>query len=209
LTAAAGSLICNANAAAELEIIVAADPDDDATLSVFTEAEHQSLPSQLRVWVAPERYGYTNLHVYLNELARLASGEWLMWFNDDMRLLTAGWDDEVREHRPAVLWPRANHVHHANIAPAWPKAWSDATGHASPVSHMDTYWQRVGEALGRHDPVNFKILHDRADVTGNHADQTYAEGREQLGAEGMVPGWDENAFHHQVAVDSEIIRGLL
>ena len=94
-----------------------------------------------------------------------------------------GWDPVVRQHRqhrPAALWPRADHVHHANIAPIWPKEWADAPGYASPASHMDTYLQWLGEGLGRHDKVPIEIVHDRPGVTGSHDDQTYAEGRQPL-----------------------------
>jgi len=131
---------------------------------------------------------------------------WVMWWNDDMTMVTQGWDKVVRANRPAVLWPKANHVHHANIAPAWPKAWSDVMGHVSPTTHMDTYLQRLGEALGRHDRVAVEIVHDRADVTGGHDDVTYAEGRKVLGPEGMV---DEPFPHGQVSVDAAKIRQLL
>lgn len=185
-----------------IEIIVAVDPDDDATLKA-------TLPWWLELWVAPERYGYTGLHRYLNHLAVMASGTWLQWWNDDMRMLTEHWDDVVTEHRPAILWPYANHVEHANIVPAWPKAWSDAMGHVSPTSHMDTYLQYLGGALDRHDRVEIRVLHDRADVTGNHDDQTYAEGRKLLGPEGMVPGFDMTAVGAQLAIDAELIRKLL
>lgn len=199
---ATDSLIHTAADRLALEIIVAVDPDDD-------EVKSAAYPWPVELWVAPERYGYTQLHKYLNALAEQATGEWLMWFNDDMRMLTRGWDSIITSHRPAVIWPRANHVHHANIAPAWPRAWSNATGRASPTSHMDTYWQRVGEALGRHDQVDVEIFHDRADVTGGHDDQTYAEGRKLLGSEGMIPGWDESEFQQQVTRDVAIIRDAL
>ena len=107
-----------------------------------------------RCWVAPERYGYTGLHLYLNELAKLAEGAWCQWFNDDMRMQTWNWDTAVRQNRPAILWPSANHCHHANICPAWPKAWSDALGHVTPTTHLDTYLQYLGEGLGRHDRID-------------------------------------------------------
>lgn len=203
---AVSSLTENAGNVDLLEITVAVDPDDDATIAL---GHGETLPRPARLWIAPERYGYTSLHKYINALSVTAHGTWLMWFNDDMRMLTRNWDEVIREHRPAVIWPGANHVHHANIAPAWPRAWSDALGYASPSSHMDTYWQRVGEALDRHDRVPVEIFHDRADVTGGHADQTYEEGRKLLGSEGMVPDFDSGSFHRQVAVDAEIIRGLL
>jgi hypothetical protein len=99
---------------------------------------------------------------------------------------TPGWDTFVCNHRPAILWPEANHVLHANIAPIWPTSWALANGHVTPTTHMDTFLQRVGEYLGRHDRIPVSIEHQRADVTGLHDDQTYAEGRKKLGPEGMV-----------------------
>ena len=198
------SLLDRAADPRRIEVIVAFDPDDELTIRALPELNCVALP-----WRTPERYGYTRLHAYLNPLAKLAKGTWCMWWNDDMRMQTPGWDTVIRANRPAVLWPAANHVHHANIVPAWPRAWSDATGHASPTSHMDTYLQWLGEALGRHDRIPVEVLHDRADVTGNHDDATYAEGRKLLGSEGMVPGFDAAAVREQIEVDARIIRGLL
>lgn len=206
LLRAVESLIGHAARPGEIEVIVAFDPDDptalDAADALF-EVPH------VTVWDAPERYGYTGLHLYLNQLAKMATGTWCMWWNDDMVMQTPGWDLIVRANRPAILWPAANHVHHANIVPAWPRAWSDALGRVSPTSHMDTYLQYLGEALGRHDRIPVEVLHDRADVTGGHDDQTYAEGRKLLGPEGMVPGFDGAAVRAQVEADAAIIRGLL
>jgi len=181
-----------------VEVIIAADPDDTATRQAV-------LPAQARIWVAPERYGYTRLHDYLNQVVKLARGEWCLWWNDDMVMQTQGWDLVIRKSRPAILWPRANHVHHANIVPAWPRAWSDAMGYVSPTTHMDTYLQRLGEALGRHDRADIDVVHDRADVTGNHDDQTYAEGRKLLGSEGMHGEFPD----HLIAGDAAKIRALI
>lgn len=196
------SLLDKAAEPDDIEIIIAADPDDPGTL-------RSPLPPQARLWVAPERYGYNRLHDYLNPLARMAAGTWCAWWNDDMRMLTAAWDQVITGHRPAILWPQANHVAHANIAPVWPRAWSDALGRVTPTSHMDTYLQWLGETLGRHDRIPVDIVHDRADVTGGHDDQTYAEGRRLLGSEGMVPGFDTAAIRALIEADATVIRGLL
>jgi hypothetical protein len=204
LRAAVGSLLHCADEPGEIEVIVAIDPDDTATA-----AAAPSLPPQVRLWTAPERFGYERLHDYLNPLAKMASGTWCLWFNDDMRMQTRGWDTVVRRNRPAILWPHANHVHHANIAPAWPRAWTDALGHVTPTTHMDTYLQYLGEALGRHDKIPVEIVHDRADVTGGHDDQTYAEGRKLLGSEGMASSFDPATIRAQVVDDTLRIERLL
>lgn len=203
---ALASLLDHASRPADIEVIVAMDPDD-TTAGDVADALHAE--PNIRIWQAPERFGYNRLHDYLNPLAKMAEGTWCLWFNDDMTMQTPGWDQVIRANRPAILWPKANHVHHANIVPAWPRAWSDATGHASPTSHMDTYMQWLGDALGRHDRIDVEVLHDRTDVTGNHDDQTYAEGRKLLGSEGMVPGFDAAAVREQIEQDARIIRGLL
>jgi hypothetical protein len=201
LAEAVASLLDHAEKPDQVEVLVACDPDDPCTMSA-------SLPGQSVIVPMPERFGYYRLHEYVNRLARIAAGDWLHWWNDDMRMTTDGWDTEVLEHRPAVLWPYANHVGHANICPAWPRAWSDAMGHVSPTMHLDTYLQNVAEALGRHDRTGVHIIHERSDVTGDakHDDATYREGRWTLGPEGMVP---EPFPYDQQAADIELLRGML
>jgi hypothetical protein len=184
-----------------LEAIVAVDPDDHETQWKAV------LPLGARLWVAPERYGYQQLHYYLNQLAPLARGRWLMWWNDDMRMQTQGWDTVIRHAPQGVLWPTANHVHHANIVPIWPKAWSDAAGMVCPTMHMDTWLQYAAEQLGLHHKVPIEVIHDRADVTGGHDDQTYAEGRGPMGPEGMSPAWGDAV--RQLPAWVAAVRGVL
>ena len=44
-----------------------------------------------------ERYGYNNLHKYVNGLAEHSQGSWLFFWNDDAVMQTAGWDSRIRE----------------------------------------------------------------------------------------------------------------
>ncbi len=202
LRASIDSLLRLAHTRTAVEVLVAADPDDFGTEIAAQEAG-------ARCWVAPERYGYTGLHHYVNELAKRAHGEWCLLWNDDMRMQTWNWDTVIRGHRPAILWPQANHAHHANIAPVWPRAWTDAIGHVSVTSHNDTYLQYLGEALSLHERLPVEVLHDRADVTGGHNDATFADGRGLIGPDAMVPGFDGASVRAQVEADAAIIRRLL
>jgi hypothetical protein len=175
----------------DIEVLIAMDPDDPARPVAEGIFASQPDTQNVRIWTAPERYGYTGLHHYLNALAKQARGAWIMWWNDDMVMQTEGWDSIVIDSPQGVLWPHANHVGHANIAPIWPKAWSDANGYVTATTHMDTWLQYVAEQLGCHHKVPIEIIHDRADVTGNHDDETYAEGRKLLGPEGMAPDFQQ------------------
>jgi hypothetical protein len=72
--------------------------------------------------------------------------------------------------------------------------------------HPDTYIQGIGNELGRLRRIPVQILHDRADLTGFHGDDTYQEGRGLLGPEGMAPGWDRDAAGALVASAARKIR---
>ena len=186
----------------QVEILVALDPDE------YPASAAWDLPGQVRLWGAPQRYGYAGLQHYANHLLAMASPDatWLLNWNDDATMLTAGWDLVIRGQEPAILWSAANHNPGACMFPAWPAAWSRTLGHVSPVPHIDTYLQWLGEDLGLLRKIPVEVLHDRADLTGSHDDATYAQGRKRLGAEGMVPGGipDRGA----VARDAETIRQL-
>ena len=151
-----------------VQVLVAADPDDEATLGA-------ALPAQASLWTAPERYGYPQLHRYVNALAGQADGDWLMLWNDDARILTPGWDQAIAAAPQAVLWPHSNDIPTCNTFPIWPRTWADRLGHVSLSPHCDSWIQFLGQTLGLHERVAVDILHDRADLTGGHDDQTRAE----------------------------------
>jgi hypothetical protein len=162
------SLLNHAERPGGIEILIAADPDDPATARA-------DIPWQATVWTAPERYGYDRLHEYVNRLANRATGDWLMLWNDDARMLTEHWDTLVAEHPPAALWPHSNDVPGCNTFPLWPRTWTQTLGHVSLSPHCDSWIQHLGTELGLHPRVDIEILHDRADLTGGHDDQTRAE----------------------------------
>lgn len=151
-----------------LQVLVAADPDDPATARA-------ALDMSAVVWVAPLRYGYANLHKYVNRLATMAHGKWLMLWNDDARMLTEGWDAVVTDQQPGVLWPHSNDLPGCNTFPIWPAAWTTALGHVSLSPHCDSWIQHLGDTLGLQRRIPVTVLHDRADLTGGHDDATRAE----------------------------------
>ncbi|WP_433364068.1 glycosyltransferase family 2 protein [Streptosporangium sp. CA-115845] len=163
-----GSLRVMADNPDGLEILVAADPDDPDT-AVAAER------SRAICWVAPTRYGYHRLHEYANHLARLASGEWLLLWNDDARMLTPGWDSRVEEADRGVLWPAHNDSHLLDIFPIVHRSIVETLGHFSLSPHCDSWMQDIATAVGAHHRIPVTILHDRHDLTGGHNDQTWRD----------------------------------
>ena len=200
LVVSVNGLLDLADTPSEVEVLVATDPDDTG---IYVGGDYGD-GGKVWVWQAPERYGYARLHEYYNALASIASGEWLMIWNDDARMITPGWDTVIAAQPPGVLWMKANHCGGGNLFPAWPRAWSEALGHVSLVPHCDMWIQHIGQALGCQRQVPVEILHDRKDVTGGHDDQTYAEGRGPLGPNGMTGAFPAEL----VREDAAVIRSL-
>lgn len=163
-----GSLRAMADDPDRLELLVAADPDDPDTAAA-------ARASRAHCWTAPERYGYHRLHEYVNRLARQASGQWLLLWNDDARMLTTGWDTVAEQAPPGVLWPSHNDSPLLNIFPIAHRSIIEAIGHVSLSPHCDSWLQDVATAAGAHHRIPVGILHDRHDLTGGHDDQTWRE----------------------------------
>jgi hypothetical protein len=203
LVVSVGSLVTTASRPENVEVLVMGDPDDIASIPA---AWRYPAPRQVRAWIAPERYGYGRLHEYYNALAARAGGDWLLIWNDDATMLTDGWDEIIEAAGPAVLWLEANHSPQANMFPAWPRAWYEAAGRVSGSPHCDSWLQLLGGLLGqRRVPV--QVAHHRADVTGEHADATYAEGRGLIGTDGYWPGGQPD--NGAVLADALRIREVL
>lgn len=168
-----------------LEVLVAADDDDPPTVRAAEEIG-------ATVLVSP-RHGYAGLHLYVNALARRASGTWLALWNDDARMLTRGWDQRVAEAPVGVLWPREAAYPDCNTFPIVHRSIVDALGHVSLNPHYDSWLQEIADELGIHHRVDIEILHDRFDLTGGHDDETWRESRS---------GYRSAEFHSPEMVDA-------
>ncbi len=129
--------------------------------------------SGVKVYTVKERYGYGGLHNYYNDLAEVASREWLVMWNDDAIIETDGWDKIVMSQTaPAVLWAYTPEATGMNVFPIWPASWALHLGHVSLHHSADMWVQAVGEKIGRvrHVPIIMRHL-KVSDVTAAERDQ--------------------------------------
>lgn len=174
LRASIASLRDHAADRSTLEILVATDPDDPHTLDVAAVLG-------ATVWTAPERYGYAQLHLYFNRLADLASGSWLLLWNDDAIMTTTGWNERIAEVPDEVMVADLQSQLSPSFCcfPAVRRRAIVATGgvYSPHTPHVDSWWQDIGRQSGTIRPVDVHVRHDRFDLTGAHHDPTYLEGR--------------------------------
>lgn len=159
------SLLGNADNPYQVEVLLAVDPDDEE--SYLNVVDGVTVISS----VMPERFGYQRLHGYYNALARVARGKWLVIWNDDAVMKTKGWDTEVVNHQPALLFPTPEEAPHCNAFPIFPTAWARVLGHVGGGAYVDTWIQAIGEQLGIQERVPIEVAHHAPD------DQTFREGR--------------------------------
>jgi hypothetical protein len=160
-----------------VEVLVAADPDDPDTAAAAEELG-------LDCWVAPERFGYGQIRQYFNRLSEVSIGDWLLLWNDDATMTTRGWDKQIEALPAQVMVADLRNAFSPGLC-CFPAVRRDATvvlGGFCPVDtpHVDSWWQEVSRRSGTIHSVDAFVHHDRFDLTGGHNDATYREGRSHL-----------------------------
>lgn len=205
------SLVNFADEPGQVCILLGLDPDDYQDHMAAYNWLVAAYAPHVALMVMPERFGYARLHEYINRLAAAApEGDWLMLWNDDAVMMTAGWDEAVMDQDPGVLWPEANHCLDGNIFPIWPQAWTRKIGHVSLSCNVDVWIGDLGRATGTQRRVPVFVFHDRYDVTGQNDDRTYREGRAaHFHADVNEPGYDSEANLQARADEADIVRELI
>lgn len=81
-----------------VELICRLDADDDA-LPAYSEVLKQLIAAGMnsRFIIGSRHSGYASYHLFVEDCARLSSGKFLIQFNDDMIIMTTGWDSIYSE----------------------------------------------------------------------------------------------------------------
>jgi hypothetical protein len=161
----------------EIEIMLAFDNDDQESLewckeNVFPELEKHGVDAMV-IEFTP--LGYLKLHEYLNALAGLANGNWLMFWNDDAVMQTQNWDQRITEHNGKFLCLRmpTHNQHPYAIFPIVPRDWYYLLGHLSNHQLTDATISQISYILNIVQNIDVEVLHDRFDITGNNQDATF------------------------------------
>ena len=193
-----GSLLANAKDTSRIEILVAYDDDDEESREFFSETWFPFLEqcqATSKVFET-ERFGYLRLYKYVNFLAEQASGDWIMFWNDDALMLTENWDEEIVNNDGyfgLLRMPCVTMNHPFALFPIIPRAWIDLFGMVSPVNHSDWWIYNVTVPAGQMKNIPVNVYHDRADVTGGNNDETFKE--QSYAADGKDPTNPEDYAH--------------
>lgn len=192
LARALASLRNHAEHPYEFEFLVRLDRDDPR-LAEYPES------------VVGEPLGYAGLNTYYHDLAERAQGDWLLLWNDDALMLTDDWDAMIGRRRAfRLLGPRcAEHDLPYSIVPVVPRRWFEKLGHLSLNTQIDAWLGAVAHELGIFRWLPVEITHDRADLTGNNDDATFAARDYQ------TETFYSPLAHAQRVADARALRSLL
>lgn len=174
------SLLANAKDTSQIEVLIAYDDDDEESREFF-ETQWADYIGQCEatshIFELP-RYGYLNLFKYVNFLGEHATGDWVMFWNDDALMTTENWDEEIVKQAGyfgLIRMPCINMNHPFALFPIIPREWIDYFGCISVVNHSDWWIYQVCKPLDRVKDIPVYVYHDRADVTGVNFDETFKE----------------------------------
>lgn len=189
------TLVDTAADKSRLEIMLAFDDDDVASIDYFQQNIASLLDSRGVSYTALQtpKLGYIRLNEYVNVLAQHSRGQWLMFWNDDAVMQTLNWDDRIREHDGyfRVLRMPTHNQHPYAIFPIVPREWYDLFGYISDHQISDAWVSQIAYMLDIMHNIPVDVMHDRHDLTGNNEDDTF---RQRVMLEGM-PG-DPRDFNH-------------
>lgn len=172
------SLLCNANTASQIEIMIAYDLDDAESKEYFASSQWKSMIESFgatsQVFETPV-WGYNALHTYYNFLAEKSKGQWLLIWNDDALMKSPGWDTHVEANKDFVgLLHMITENYRSKFAlfPLIPRTWIELFGYVGEIP-VDSWIHHIcmeAQAIKIIEPVTY---HDRYDMTGNNLDETY------------------------------------
>ncbi len=81
------SLIDRASDPSQIEVLLKIDTNDQDTYTSRYE-ELQSITPNCKVLISPQKNGYQDLHLAVNDLCALSTGEFLLLWNDDATMET-------------------------------------------------------------------------------------------------------------------------
>jgi hypothetical protein len=162
-----------------IQVLLGLDTDDEVGIQHFQEELQPQLDDMGVNYTAMsfEPMGYSQLHDYVNTLARASSADWMFFWNDDAVMESQNWDSEISKHTGQfkLLAVHTHNDHPYSIFPIVPRAWLDVIGHLSLHSMNDAWLSQNAYCVDIYQRIDVHVLHDRADLTGNNLDATYKQ----------------------------------
>ena len=198
------SLVDNADDLTSFEVLLRVDCDDVQTIQHLPEL-YQMFPTISIVTILDKRPvdGYISLYKLYNQLAVMASGEFLFIFNDDAEITSPGWDTVLKKYANdvSVIRIKTNINDTSNIFPIVHRTIPHILGYFSLHSSLDVQY----EILCNHLPA---IHRKEFDIICTHG---HVDGQSEHVKDGLPPHNPQGVrgFSDKIAQDATLLRSKL
>lgn len=187
------SLLKTASIPSDVEILVRADLDDELLLSYVSKFARFD---NVHFLVGRRGNGYLDANIFWNELARFATGRWLVCFNDDAIMESPGWDAELERHETdsglCLVHPYDNY--NRTSFPIVTRAVYETLGHIAVFPGVDTWMNRVAAGvIPTQRAEAIRIRHERPNLPGyaHLNDKTWEES--DVAEQQLCREWNDKA----------------
>ncbi len=148
------------------ELLVMASENDDWNEDVFNY--YKDFPN-IKFFFEDRKLGRAGRHIFFNELAEKASGDWILHTCDDQRFIMDGWDNYLREmivaggidsNKVHMILPKFDNIGHVDHMIS--RGYLNAAGRVGGYGNIDSWINGVRDSLPP-DRVHFtpdELMHD-------------------------------------------------
>lgn len=181
-----------------VEILLKIDTDDQETIDFIKQYEPTS-SIEIKYIITDRKNGYGSLDEHMNHLASLSEAEFLLGLNDDIEMVTDGWEQHYIPYKgknfliAIHIESIKNGITHKwwegyNAFPTIPRDFFKYMGALQGHHMLDDWWEHVmkpirNQGLDLNRWVNITILNKRPDggeITNSVMDETFAESRPHI-----------------------------
>ena len=159
----------------QFELLLAFDDDDLDTRDECKKYIDENFKDVETKYSITERYSYVHLNKYINDLCAIATGDWLVFWSDDVLMETQDWDKIIEEHKDEflLLSPVVSNRPEfpGTMFPILPKKWYDELGHFSLNCHNDTWVEEIAKSLNIFKFVPMYVNHIRRQIMDSTAQE--------------------------------------
>ena len=187
-----------------IEIILKIDQDDTETIKRLPELRNDAL---IKTIISPRLNGYASLHDYSNQMVKIATGDWVLFTNDDSTMETESWDSILENISPSedfegsknvacvrfnCLWRNKDQITSIgkNEFPAIRRSVCQSLGYFALQTHVDSFIHLIYDQLNANIFTELSINHYKNDIDDSINKQTTTAARSTSAA--FFPFMEQN-----------------
>jgi len=137
-----------------IEVILRIDEDDLETIDFVKTLSY----SNLKTIIGDRLGGYASIHLFTNEMCKIAQGKLIFCYSDDSEMLTDNWDNYLYPYLNTICILKLQHVFNHNLSSliylVVNRKVFEILGHLSLNAHTDTWMEMIGPRSGIYGVVN-------------------------------------------------------